>query len=193
MSIEISRIHIKEMEFFRCRGCQTMRRKQTIYRWQSWMGEKERGHTYCTACAKKWMRRVREDHGRAIRQKWSKVYQKRDWQTQEEYQKAYTRAFWKWCRENNVKFEPRKHRLHHCYLCHRYLPWYDFYRDRSRHGGVGSRCKLCDNQRSEERKNPVKQQYSSSPNAHARPGRKWGWREQSRYDPRPTWTEDDAR
>ena len=35
----------------------------------------------------------------------------------------------------------------HCYLCHSYFPIDDFFKDKSRHSGVSSRCKHCDQAR----------------------------------------------
>ena len=49
-----------------------------------------------------------------------------------------------------------------CYICRESIDSENFYRDRTRHNGCGSRCKKCDDLRTEARKSPVKQSFVGS-------------------------------
>jgi len=50
-----------------------------------------------------------------------------------------------------------------CYMCKEWLRESAFYKDRSHSTGLSSRCKKCDNQRREDRRETRKQSYRSKP------------------------------
>ena len=62
-----------------------------------------------------------------------------------------------------------------CYICRESIDSENFYRDRTRHNGCGSRCKKCDDLRTEARKNPIKQSFVGSVEALNAPRTKKRW------------------
>ena len=63
---------------------------------------------------------------------------------------------------NNPDRRPGKYR---CYLCKVTHDSADFYRDRARWNGCGSRCKTCDDLRSAARRDPTAQSFTATPDA----------------------------